>query len=257
MPNHSTPSALLKPTRLKKLRGITAFVMLLFAIGLCIAFLAWEHTTGGPKPGWSHVAHYAVRVAIIVLALIGWYWTQAMIGSRTIKDGQIADGLHDLTAPLNRYLNSNPRAANAVLIVSSGCIDMLGLFVIAYSIVGDSLRPFIALLMLFGLRQICQAVCALPQPQGIIWRNPGFPSLFVTYGVGNDFFFSGHTSIAVLGAIELAHLNVWLGAVGALIAIFEATVVIILRAHYTLDVFTAIFTAFCSAAFAGWACGLF
>jgi len=48
-----------------------------------------------------------------------------------------------------------------------------------------------------------QAVCALPPPPNMIWHYPGFPSLLVTYHVANDFFFSGHTAIAVFGAIEL------------------------------------------------------
>ena len=41
----------------------------------------------------------------------------------------------------------------------------------------------------------------------MIWRNPGFPSLLVTYGVSNDFFISGHTAIAVLGAIAASKLG--------------------------------------------------
>ena len=51
--------------------------------------------------------------------------------------------------------------------------------------------------------------CALPPPRGMIWRNPGVPSLLVTYGVSADFFISGHTGIAVLGAIEAARLLPW------------------------------------------------
>ena len=37
----------------------------------------------------------------------------------------------------------------------------------------------------------------------MMWNNPGVPSLLVTYETTNDFFFSGHTAIAVLGCIEL------------------------------------------------------
>ena len=64
-------------------------------------------------------------------------------------------------------------------------------------------------MFLFGLRQMCQAVSALPLPEGMIWRSPGVPSLLVTYDVANDLFFSGHTAMAVYGAIELAR---WGGA---------------------------------------------
>ena len=66
----------------------------------------------------------------------------------------------------------------------------------------------------------------------------------VTYGVANDLFFSGHTAIAVFGAIELARLGRrWLGVLGFGIALFEMAVVLTLRAHYTMDVFTGAVTA--------------
>jgi membrane-associated phospholipid phosphatase len=82
----------------------------------------------------------------------------------------------------------------------------------------------------------------------MIWRSPGVPSLLVTYGVSNDLFFSGHTALAVYGAIELGR---WGGTawaiIGAILAVFEATTVLVLRAHYTLDVFTGAVTAFAAA----------
>ena len=94
-----------------------------------------------------------------------------------------------------------------------------------------------------------QTLCALPPPSGILWHYPGFPSLLVTYGVANDFFFSGHTAIAVFGATELARLRKnWLTACAILLVVFEVTAVIVLRAHYTMDVFTGLLAALCVAA---------
>jgi membrane-associated phospholipid phosphatase len=62
--------------------------------------------------------------------------------------------------------------------------------------------------------------------------------------VANDFFFSGHTAIAVFGALELARFRKnWLTAVAVLIVLFEIATVLILRAHYTMDVFTGIVAA--------------
>jgi PAP2 superfamily C-terminal len=61
----------------------------------------------------------------------------------------------------------------------------------------------------------------------------------VTYDVATDFFFSGHTALAVLGAVELTRImgRRWLW-VGLLIVLFEASTVLLVRAHYTMDVFT-------------------
>lgn len=181
-----------------------------------------------------------------------------MIGSRSLKDGAIGDGIHELTAPLNRYLLHHARAANATLIISSLCIDAFGIFLIGAGIFGPTLRPFVALLILFAFRQTCQALCALPEPKDMIWRYPGFPSLLVTYGTGNDFFISGHTAVAVLGAIELARMGpLWLAIAAGVVAFLEATTVIVLRAHYTMDVLAAACAAGCAAIVAGWLCTFF
>jgi hypothetical protein len=142
------------------------------------------------------------------------------------------------------YFLSSPGAANALLIVSSALIDMLGIFLLGIWIFAGRSGPFLGLLILMGLRQSMQALCALPTPPNLIWHYPGFPSLFVTYGVANDYFFSAHTGIAVLGAIEAARFQrVWLTTLAVAIVVFEVAVVLILRAHYTMDVFTGAMAA--------------
>jgi len=178
----------------------------------------------------------------IVLAL--WFWTQSLIGARSAPAAGIGDGLHNLTAGLNSYFARHPSAADALLIVSSGLIDALGLFLLCRCPFGGSVRPFLGLFLLMALRQIMQAICALPPPPNMIWHYPGFPSMLVTYHVANDFFFSGHTAIAVFGAIELSRLRRnWLTVLATLIVIFEITTVLVLRAHYTMDVFAGIVAA--------------
>jgi hypothetical protein len=183
-----------------------------------------------------------ILVTGIVLAL--WFWTQSLIGARTAPTTGIGDGLHHLTAGLNSYFGSNPGAANALLIISSGLIDALGLFLLGRWLFGGSVRPFLGLFLLMTLRQMMQALCTLPPPPNMIWHYPGFPSLLVTYHVANDFFFSGHTAIAVFGGIELSRLRRnWLTVLAVLIVIFEVATVLVLRAHYTMDVFTGIVAA--------------
>jgi hypothetical protein len=190
------------------------------------------------------VSLWALRTGLVAGSLVIWFWTQSLLGKRAAVEGRIGDTILDLTAPLNRSLHERPRVANALLIVTSALIDLLGLFLVVQAIFGPSSRPFVGLLILFGLRQICQGLCALPPPEGMIWRSPGFPSLLVTYGTSTDLFFSGHTAIAVYGCLELAH---WGGpavaVAGIAIALIEVSAVLILRAHYTMDVFAGIVTA--------------
>jgi hypothetical protein len=61
--------------------------------------------------------------------------------------------------------------------------------------------------------------------------------------VANDYFFSGHTAVAVPGATEVARLNrPRLTALAGGVALFEVATVLVLRAHSTRDVFTGIVT---------------
>lgn len=190
-----------------------------------------------------------IRIALTALALVLWFWTQSLIAHRQLPSAGIGDALHTATAGLNAYFLHSPLAANALLIISSALIDALGLFLLARWLFGPSVRPFLGLVLLLGLRQILQAVCALPAPPNMIWHYPGFPSLLVTYNVGNDFFFSGHTAIAVFGAIEISRLDKrWLTGLAVLTMFFEIAAVLVLRAHYTMDVFTGLLAAFCVAA---------
>jgi hypothetical protein len=183
----------------------------------------------------------------VVLGLGAWFGTQWLIGLRGFPEGGIGDGLLDALAPVHSFLVSHPVWADALLIASSAMIDLLGIFLLTWSVVGPNMRPFLGLLLLFSLRQICQALCALPPPEGIIWRYPGWPSLLVTYGVSNDMFFSGHTAIAVYGAIEVGRLGrFWLLLAIALV-IFEVFTVLALRAHYTMDIYAGAVTAVCVA----------
>jgi PAP2 superfamily C-terminal len=184
------------------------------------------------------------RLVLTALALGIWFWTQSLIARRAAPPAGVGDALHTLTAGLNSYFYHSPSAANALLIVSSALIDGLGIFLLARWLFGPSVRPFLGLVLLLGLRQIMQAICALPPPPNMIWHYPGFPSLLVTYNVGNDFFFSGHTAIAVFGGIELASLKKqWLTFAAVGIALFEIAAVLVLRAHYTMDVFTGLLAA--------------
>ncbi|MBZ5663748.1 MAG: hypothetical protein LAO30_04015 [Acidobacteriia bacterium] len=199
------------------------------------------------RPGRSARA-FAIRLIVTAVALVIWFWTQSLIGTRGLPGSGIGDGLHIATASANSYLHIHPRAANALLIVSSAIIDLLGIFLLSKWIFGASARPFLGLVIVLGLRQIMQALVALPAPPNAIWHYPGFPSLLVTYGVANDYFFSGHTAIAVLAATEMARLGRrWLTWLGAVIVLFEVLAVLVLRAHYTMDVFTGLMTGLCAA----------
>ena len=197
----------------------------------------------------SHRRGLLLRFLVTGIVLALWFWTQSLIGARA-PSAEIGDALQNWFGGLNSYFGQHTSAANALLIVSSGFIDALGLFSVAEWIFVGRVRPFLGLVLLLGLRQVIQTLCTLPAPPHMIWRYPGFPSLFVTYNVGNDYFFSGHTAIAVFGAIELARLRKsWLTALAIVVVLFEIAAVLILRAQYTVDVFAGAMAGLWVAAF--------
>jgi hypothetical protein len=189
----------------------------------------------------------AARIGLVVVGIVAWYWTQAVLGKRVPKvayEVPLTDGIHVLTARFHHRYATNIAAGNRLLIASSLVIDLLGAYLLGSAIFGASIRPYLGLVMVFALRQICQMLCPLPAPSGMVWRYPGVPAILVTYGTANDLFFSGHTAIAVYGAATLAgHFGPWGLGLGLAIAFFEVITVLVLRAHYTMDVFTGIICA--------------
>ncbi len=185
------------------------------------------------------------KIIFILIMLCLWLYTQRQLGKRQpLSNDGIQDELLERTQFLHQKVAKNPKLARLLLITSSLIVDALALWMFANAIFGNSIRPLLCLLLVFALRQLNQALTLLPSPKGMIWRDPGFPSLFVTYGVSNDLFFSGHTALAVLGALEIIQLGgpAWL-VLGLAIAAFEIGTVLILRAHWTMDIFAGAITA--------------
>lgn len=188
-----------------------------------------------------------LRTVAVAIGLALWFGTQRLLARRTPSTDGICDRIHQWTAPLHDQLTANPRAAHVVLIASSAGIDLFGIYLLGSALLGPTFRPFLSLFALFLLRQFCQGLCSFPPPPGAIWRDPGFPSLLVTYGTSHDYFFSGHTAIAVLGAIVLTQAGPpWLAAAACVVAALEAFVVLVLRAHFTMDVVAAALAAWCA-----------
>ncbi len=103
------------------------------------------------KPGGRR--GLVLRIVATVAALALWFWTQSLIGARA-PSPEIGDALQNFFGGLNSYFGQHPSAANALLIVSSGFIDALGLFLVAEWIFAGRVRPFLGLVLLLGLRQV-------------------------------------------------------------------------------------------------------
>lgn len=186
------------------------------------------------------------RSVIVLGAVFAWFWTQSLIGAHPLSD-QIQDAVLDALAPVNRYLAVHLHLTAIIIVLSSAYMDAIALFLIAWGLFGRTFRPFIGHLFALILRQSMQVIVHLPIPPHQIWFDPGVPSLFATYTISNDLYFSGHTVLAVYGAIQLFYLDTTLGILASCMALFEILVVLSLNCHWTMDVFTGLLVAILSA----------
>jgi hypothetical protein len=183
-----------------------------------------------------------IRLAIIALALSVCEWSEMVVGKR-IHPNSLVDYMHEFFTPVNAMLHANPHLANVTLAAITLVVDIAGISLIMLAIFGKSIRPFIGICLLYGLRQTVEMMTNLPAPEGMIWRDPGFPSLLVDYHVMTDFFFSGHTAIIVYALAELSILRRGLlTALGIACALIVIAGLFSLRAHYTMDVYAGLVT---------------
>lgn len=197
---------------------------------------------------WFHSRNRPPKYIFLILIIFGcayWHITQHFIQAKGAPKCGIEDLLHDWTLWFNLFCQAHPKFANAILIVSTFWIDFSALFIFGRSLWVGGSRPLVSLGLFFLFRQILQFMVSLPMPPNIIWHEPGFPALLVTYKVSNDLYFSSHTGMALLAAIEFKRMgNRFFEFLANFMFFFELWTVIALQIHYTMDVYTAIITVF-------------
>jgi hypothetical protein len=62
-----------------------------------------KHRERALRPGM-----FAMRAAITIVAVLLWFGSQSLLGSRTVPTSGLDDKLHDWTAPVNSYLHEPP-----------------------------------------------------------------------------------------------------------------------------------------------------
>ena len=143
---------------------------------------------------------------------------------------------------MNEYFNDDKTARNVILIISSLFIDIL-MFTGLYRFVryGTTWRLIIAMSLFYSVRFIVQHLWYVEYPEGYNWGYPGFFSVFVPYGQTADFFYSGHVGICMMFFLEFYAVGWYIWSYYALFTlVFEAFVLIILRAHYTMDILAGV-----------------
>lgn len=182
---------------------------------------------------------------ITIIFYIFWVNTQKIFSKRSNAQGEIPDKIHnsDLGIYIFNYLKKNQKFTKYLTIACSLIIDILGVWSILRCLFLGMTKSILALMITLIIRQFIQAVDVLPIPKEMIWINPNFPSLFVTYSTNNDFFFSGHTAFAVGIFFDMWSYSSMFGKIFSfLVMILEISFVLFTRSHYTIDIYGAIIT---------------
>lgn len=183
-----------------------------------------------------------------LLFVLYFFWIQTQTWLSTVQSNNaIKDRIHDskLVNQTIHFLTKNKNISSILIASTTFLIDSTLTILIIKSLLHNQIRYPIILLLGIILRQFCQYISTLPMPQGMIWHDPGFPTLYMVYDVKNDFFFSGHTFIAMLIGMELIEKYNFIGKIyGVFFIICQIGFVLITRSHYFIDVYAAITTYF-------------
>lgn len=191
------------------------------------------------KPAWPIL--FIIIVAGCILSLLTENW----IGSVEAPKCKIQDALQHLLAPLNTYVADHDLVSKTLIVLYSIFGDAIVLVLICCAIVQSSIRPILPLILFMVLRQTMQMLVTFPVDPGLVWPDPGFYSLFLNYHVSGDFYFSAYVGINTLGALEMRDIfhKKWLTGLIFFIAGLIILIDMVLRAHYSTDIYTSIITA--------------
>jgi hypothetical protein len=176
-----------------------------------------------------------IRCFILFIVYKLWFLSQNFI-NYTNNSNKFEDRTHILTSNIHKILKNNIKLTKYLFILTSLIIDILmSLIIIDYIFNNNSIEVKILIYTII-MRQINQYLVSFPSPNEILWTNPGFPSIFVTYEVTNDYYFSGHTSFAVICGMFLERYKYVL--LGRLNIILQICILIFTRSHYFPDIIT-------------------
>jgi len=157
----------------------------------------------------------------------------------------IKDEMHELTLPINQFLEENRTYKNMLIIISSLMIDVTSFsMTMRFLFFERNYKLPLTILAFYLLRGFMQSVFYMRFPSDYIWSHPGIFSVTVPYAPANDFFFSGHVGVSTICYIYFKRQNSKLMKYFAAITIIiEFCTLLITRAHYFIDLITGMIVA--------------
>ena len=176
--------------------------------------------------------------AFIMCASAQLYLLTQKFINHTNRNNSFEDRTFILTTKIHTFLKNNLHITCILIGTTSFIIDVSYILLTIDFIINDNYEEIIINVFTLLIRQLCQYFISFPKPKDMLWFNPGFPSLCVPYDIIHDFYFSGHTSFAVICLMFAQRYDyAWLGYSNLA---FQIITLIVTRSHYFPDIVTGI-----------------
>ena len=148
------------------------------------------------------------------------------------------DHLYNQLATINQFLRDNEQLKNAIIITAGLIMDFLFMMIcIRFICFHKNCRLVATLLAFYLIKGIIQNLFTFATPNDQLWGFPGVNSLVVSYYPINGFIYSNHVGGCLISFLEFRKDGCYILKKVAFLAIFmEAFVLIVTRAHYSIEI---------------------
>lgn len=186
------------------------------------------------------------RIGFCILATKLWYKVQEIVKLDDTPTSGVIDRVHDSRwcRVLNKYFTNHEIVWRSCTIFTTLLFDIFMLINIYDMVIYGNMLVYYMMLSSIILRHICVTANRLPPPPRLHWKDPGVPTLFITYSTIHDFFFSGHTTFSLIVGLNVIYWNTFTMITVPIFILSEILFVIVTNGHYMMDVYAGIMTYF-------------
>ena len=179
----------------------------------------------------------------LVCIILGIFVVINLFPTMTLKKVEcMEDYAQDVTVNLNTYLGANIETKKALMITSSISCDIVTLAMfIVWTVYGRSWRFPIAIVFVYLLKLITNALFKIRYPEGFLWEYPGFYSLTVPYGMSNNFHFTVHVALLLVIFQEFRSMKYFkTQLLTFVVLVTQSFLILCCRGAYSIDLFAAL-----------------
>ena len=155
----------------------------------------------------------------------------------------INDKALSLASPLNYFFRAHNVIKYIITIISSLSIDIVIIYALIHWFLCGKKGNYIVSLVIYLIAYlIIKQLFLVREPDGYIWEFPYFPSVFVSYKRTSSLFYSNGLGVLMITCLEFKeNEKKIMFRIATALLVFESLFMIVLQAHYIIDIFTAIF----------------